>query len=254
MGVLDDHTVLVTGATRGIGRAAAVLLARNGARVVATGRNEKDGRETERMIAEAGGTGLFLTQDITRESDWQRSVDLAMSRFGGLHVVVNNAGAFMVKPIAETTEDDFDWIYAVNVEGTWLGIKYGFEAIGQTGRGGAIVNVSSLMGQVGYPGATAYCATKGAVTGMTKSAALEGALHDPKIRVNSLHPGVIWTEMLTDQFGDDPALADAFAQDTPLKMIGRPGYMAEAILFLASERSSYMTGAELTVDGGRGAD
>jgi NAD(P)-dependent dehydrogenase (short-subunit alcohol dehydrogenase family) len=127
-------------------------------------------------------------------------------------------------------------------------------AIAKTGRGGAIVNVSSLMGLVGYPQNAAYCASKGAVTGMTKSAALEGAAFTPPIRVNSLHPGVIWTEMITSQFGDDKALSDHFASETPLKIIGLPEYMADAILFLASDESSYVTGAALTVDGGRGAD
>ena len=110
------------------------------------------------------------------------------------------------------------------------------------------------MGQVGFPGAIAYCATKGAVTGMTKSAALAGAALTPPVRVNSLHPGVIWTPMITGQFGDDQALSDAFAADTPLRMIGLPAHMADAIVFLLSEESAHMSGAELTVDGGRGAD
>ncbi len=161
---------------------------------------------------------------------------------------------FMVKPIAQTTEADFDAMYAVNVEGTFLGIKHAFRAFAEDRRGGAIVNVSSLMGLVGYPEATAYCATKGAVTGMTRAAALDGAAMDPKVRVNTLHPGVIWTEMITGQFGDSQALADAFAADTPLRMVGRPEHMADAITFLISDQSSFMTGAELTVDGGRGAD
>ena len=118
----------------------------------------------------------------------------------------------------------------------------------------ARINVSSLMGQVGYPNSIAYCATKGAVTAMTKTAAIEGAQMSPKVRVNSLHPGVIWTPMITGTFGDDQALADAFAADTPLRMIGRPEYMADAICYLISDDAAYVTGAELTADGGRGAD
>ena len=110
------------------------------------------------------------------------------------------------------------------------------------------------MGQVGFPGAIAYCATKGAVTGLTKTAAIEGAAMRPRVRVNSLHPGVIWTPMITSQFGADPPLAQAFADDKPLKMIGLPQYMADAILFLISDEAAMVTGAELTVDGGRGAD
>ncbi|MEM6625948.1 MAG: SDR family NAD(P)-dependent oxidoreductase [Pseudomonadota bacterium] len=251
---LNGKVVIITGATKGMGRSTAVLFAQSGAKVVATGRSEADGAETERQIKEAGGDGVFIRQDVCEEADWARVTEEAMSRYGGLDIVVNNAGVFMVKPIAETSEEDYDWIYRTNVEGSFLGLKYGFEAIRKTGRGGSIVNVSSLMGQVGYPGATAYCATKGAITGLTKSAALEGAELEPQIRVNSLHPGVIWTEMLTSQFGDDQSLQDAFAEDTPLKMIGLPEYMADAIAYLASDQSSYVTGTELTVDGGRGAD
>jgi NAD(P)-dependent dehydrogenase (short-subunit alcohol dehydrogenase family) len=176
------------------------------------------------------------------------------AELGPVFGVVNNAGAFSVKPLAETTAADFDFIFDVNVRGATLGVKLGFEAIGRSGRPGAIVNVSSLMGLVGFPGASAYCATKGAVTGLTKSAAIAGAALRPSVRVNSLHPGVIWTPMITGQFGEDQALADAFAADTPLRIIGLPRYMADAILFLLGDESAHVTGIELTVDGGRGAD
>ncbi|MEM9376351.1 MAG: glucose 1-dehydrogenase [Pseudomonadota bacterium] len=251
---LREKVAIVTGATKGMGRSAALLLAQSGAKVIATGRSEDAGAETVDLMRSVGGDGVFIRQDITSESDWKIVCDAAMSQFGGLDILVNNAGVFMVKPIQETSEEDFDWIYRTNVEGTFLGMKYGFEAMRKTGRGGAIVNVSSLMGQVGFPGASAYCATKGAIAGMTKSAALEGAELTPPIRVNSLHPGVIWTEMITGQFGDDAALQQVFIDETPLKMIGLPEHMADAIAYLASDQSSYVTGSELTVDGGRGAD
>ncbi len=206
-------------------------------------------------IVAVGGVAIFIPHDIAREDDWRTVIARTEAELGAVTGVVNNAGAFFVKPLAETTEADFQGIFDINVRGTFLGVKLGFEAIARSGAaGGAIVNVSSLMGQVGFPGAAAYCATKGAVTGLTKTAALEGAAMRPPVRVNSLHPGVIWTPMITSQFGDDQALADAFAADTPLRIIGLPRYMADAIAFLLGPESAHVTGAELTVDGGRGAD
>jgi NAD(P)-dependent dehydrogenase (short-subunit alcohol dehydrogenase family) len=251
---LADRVVIVTGATKGIGRETALLLASEGARVACTGRDPADGASVVEDIAAAGGRAIFVPHDVASEADWRRVITRAENELGPVYGLVGNAGAFLVKALAETTIADFDGIFDVNVRGAILGLSLGFEAIARSGAPGAIVLVSSLMGQVGFPGATAYCATKGAVTGLVKSAAIAGAALSPPVRVNSLHPGVIWTPMITSQFGDDQALADAFAADTPLKMIGLPRYMADAILFLLADESRRITGAELTVDGGRGAD
>ncbi len=246
--------MIVTGATKGIGRETAKSLAAEGARVACTGRDREGGASIVAEIMANGGQAIFIPHDVAKAVDWEVVISRAEEELGGIYGVVNNAGGFVVKPLAETTEADFQSLFDVNVLGAFLGVKLGFEAIARTGGGGAVVMVSSLMGQVGFPGATAYCATKGAVTGLTKTAAIEGAAMTPPVRVNSLHPGVIWTPMITSQFGDDQALANAFAADTPLRMIGLPRYMADAIVFLLSDDSAHITGIELTVDGGRGAD
>lgn len=251
---MNGRAIIVTGATKGIGQAACVALARQGARIVATGRDREGGEATVNQAQSAGGEAMFVEHDVRNEADWVHVFAEAEKRFGPPAGLVNNAGIFFVKPIADTTEDDFDTIYEINVEGTFLGMKHAFRSFVRSRTRGAIVNVSSLMGRVGYPNAIAYCGTKGAITAMTKTAAIEGAAMDPKVRVNSLHPGVIWTPMITSNFGDDKSLADAFAADTPLRMIGLPGYMADAICYLISDEAAYVTGAELTADGGRGAD
>lgn len=242
---------VVTGATSGIGRGTAVRLAAEGAYVFATGRRAEEGAITVQAMKDAGGDGEFVRQDVAEEADWQALLAHVKASKGRLDILVNNAGAFFIKPIEDTSYEDFDWLYRVNLESAFLGTKHGMAMMAETG-GGSIINVSSLMGQVGLENAIAYCATKGAVTLLSKSAALEGAETD--VRVNSLHPGVIWTPMLEESMGTDQAVMDFLASETPLKVLGKPEDMAAGILYLASDRASLVTGIELTIDGGRGAD
>ncbi|MEQ8483025.1 MAG: SDR family oxidoreductase [Pseudomonadales bacterium] len=251
MSRLDGRIAIVTGATSGIGRAIALRLAAEGAYVVATGRNEDQGAVTLAAI-EKTGRGWFRHQDVTDPDGWGSLVDEVERGLGGLDVLVNNAGLFFVKPLEDTTEEDFDAIYRVNVEGTFLGMQAAAAAMARRG-GGSIVNISSLLGVRGFPGASAYCATKGAVTQMTLSAAVELGRSGCPIRVNVIHPGVYWTEAVAAQMGADRSVRQALADATPLGRLGEPEEVAGAVAYLASDEARLVTGSEMTIDGGRGA-
>lgn len=249
-GRLRGKVALITGASIGIGRAAAVAFAREGARVVGTGRDEAEGARTVAAIEAAGGEGVFLRQDVTDEARWAEIVDETEARFGGLDVLVNNAGAFLVRPLEETSAEDVDFLWRVNVEGAFLGMRTAFPALLRRG-GGSIVNVSSLLGRIGFPGGAAYCASKGALSAMSLTAAKEWG--DRGVRVNIVHPGVIWTKMVVDGMGGDDAVKNLLAEETPLGRVGEPEDIAGPLVFLASDESAFITGADFTIDGGRGA-
>ena len=250
-GRLAGRVVLLTGGTIGIGRATAVALAREGARVLLTGRNEVEGAASVAAVEAVGGEAAFLAQDVTDEERWQAVVAETEDRYGGLDVLVNNAGAFLVRPLLDTTVEAFDHLHRVNVEGPFLGMKHALPALLRRG-GGAVVNVSSLLGKIGFPGGTAYCASKGALTALSMATAKEWA--ERGVRVNVVHPGVIWTKMVRDGMGDDDAVRSFLAEETPLGRVGFPEDVAGAIVHLASDEAAWITGADFTIDGGRGAD
>ena len=239
-GRLDNKVAVVTGAARGIGATTARFFAREGAKLLLC-----DVREEllAQVAAEIGGHARRL--DVTSSSDWAGAVEEAEERFGRINVLFNNAGTITNSGVEDTTEEEWSAIVAVNQTGVWLGMKHIVPAMRRAG-GGSIVNTSSIFGIVGSGGATAYQATKGAVRLMTKTAAVEYAAEG--IRVNSVHPGVINTSMLSE--GVPPDVQEQLKAATPLGRLGEAEDVAAAVLFLASDEASFMTGAELVVDGG----
>ena len=251
MGALDGKSILITGAGSGIGRATALAAAEAGAAVVATDLDEASARETAERVG-----GRFFPQDVTDEARWREIADAC----GPLHGLVNNAGIAIVRPLLETSLEDWRRQQAVNVEGVFLGVKHILPAIRDAG-GGSIVNLSSVAGLTGNSvGLSCYSATKGAVRLFTKSAALESARRGWGVRVNSVHPGIIdtpiWERMM--ESGPSP-FNDALSSTDPVQRAsarvpggraGKPEEIAAGILFLLSDASSYMNGAELVIDHG----
>jgi len=253
MADLDGRIALVTGASRGLGAATARALAAAGAKVAVT-----DLAAPDELAAEIGG--VARAQDVTSEADWAATIDWLRSERGGLDILVNNAGLWLFKPITETTLEDWRRLHAVNVEGVFLGTRAAIpllaERAGKWRGGTAIVNLSSVAGIEGAAGATCYNSTKGAVRLFTKGCAKE--LAAARIRVNSVHPGVIDTDMgrtLIDDFaaaqgvGNNEVIANISAMH-PLGHLGEPQNVADAVVFLASDRAAFTTGSELIVDGG----
>ncbi|WP_434994371.1 glucose 1-dehydrogenase [Arthrobacter sp. Ld5] len=231
-----DKVALVTGGARGIGAAVAARLHGEGARVVIGDVLDGEGEETAQRI---GSGTVYVHLDVTSPQDWQHAVDAAVGTFGGLDILVNNAGIADFAPIEEYTLERWNTVIAVNLTGTFNGIKAAIPALKQS-RGGSIVNISSVAGMRGYEQLPAYTASKFGVRGLTKSAALDLGPH--RIRVNSVHPGVISTPMTAGIAVDMSHVA--------LGRIGHPGEVADLVLYLASDESSFVTGAEFVIDGG----
>ena len=236
----------MTGGAQGMGRTHSLLLAREGARIALTDINESAGKATVEEINQAGGEAVFFRHDVASSTDWQQVVVATIDRFGKIDVLVNNAGVLLLKPLEETSDDEWDRVFSINAKGTFLGCKHVLPGMKKAG-GGSIINISSIYGLVGAPSAAAYEASKGAVRLLTKAAASDFAKFN--IRVNSVHPGVIATDMTKDLLASAET-AKAALGTTILGRPARPEEVSAAVLFLASDDASFMTGSEMVVDGG----
>lgn len=252
---LKDKVALVTGAASGIGRATALLFGQEGARVMCADLNGEGAERVARQIADAGGQAAAIQVDVCREADAQRMVRETVERWGRLDVLFNNAGLEFALPVAQVPEGEWDRLIDVNLKGVFLGCKYAIPQMVRQG-GGAIVNTASVAGLRGVAWLSTYCASKGGVVLLTKALALEWARQN--VRVNAVCPGVIRTAMVEaaiqrgeQVFGESQKDAwQRLGEGHPMGRIGEPEEVARAVLFLASDEASFITGAALPVDGG----
>ena len=247
---LHGKIALVTGAGSGLGRAIAETFARQGAKVVIADLNEVAGETVARAIVD--GSGRFVSLDVTSEASWQATIATVQEAFGRLDVLVNNAGVAIMGDVERTSLDEWRRVHAVNLDGTFLGCKYGIPLLRASG-GGSIINMSSIAGLIGVHNLAAYCSSKGAVRLLTKSVALRCARRKDNIRCNSIHPVYAETPMVAsmiDGAPDPDAMREALTGMVPLGRLAQPQDIADMALFLASDESRLVTGAEFVVDGG----
>jgi 3(or 17)beta-hydroxysteroid dehydrogenase len=254
MGRLDNKVAIITGSAEGIGKATAKLFAKEGAKVVVADINEKRGQQVVNEIKGSGGDAIFFLLDVTKEEQWKSLMDVTTKKYSKLNVIVNNAGISRAKDIENTTLKDWNDIMDVNATGVFLGTKYAIETMKDNGDLCSIINRSSIDGQIAESGLFAYCASKGAVTILTKSAALCCGEKGYKIRVNSVHPGYIRTALTEEEargYGLEPEeYFEKVGKQHPLGCIGEPDDIAFIDVYLASDESKWTTGAEFVVDGG----
>jgi glucose 1-dehydrogenase len=245
---LKDKVAVVTGSNRGIGKGIAIALAREGCKVVVNNYKEDDeAGKTVEEIKNLGSDAVFIKADVSKEKEMKNLFKKAADEFGKLDIMVNNAGILVSGSVETLTEKDWDKQMAVNLKGVFFGTKYAVDQMKKQGKGGRIINISSIAGLVGFPGISAYCASKGGVTEFTREAALDHAKDG--ITVNAINPGVIVTDMTKDMLADE-ATAKMLMENTPVGRYGKPEDIGNAAVFLALDDSSFITGHNLVVDGG----
>ena len=247
MASLSGKVAIVTGGSSGIGKATAIAFAREGAKVVVASRREKEGQETVKQVQSAGSEGFFIKTDVSKETDVSAMVEKTIATYGHLDYAFNNAGIEQIPtPLVEQTEETFDQIMEINVKGVWLCMKHQIPQMLVSG-GGAIVNMSSISGMIGASGLPIYVASKHAVLGLTKSVALEYAKEG--IRINAVCPGMIETDLLDRVFANQEVKERLIAMH-PIGRVGKPEEIAEAVVWLCSDKASFVTGQSLPLDGG----
>jgi NAD(P)-dependent dehydrogenase (short-subunit alcohol dehydrogenase family) len=247
----DQKVAIVTGGNSGIGRATAIALAKEGAKVTIAGRRVKEGEETVRLIKETGSEGIFVKTDVANENDVRSLVERTVETYGRLDYAFNNAGIEQtMAPLTEQTVEEFDQIMNINVRGVWLSMKYEIAVMKKNGVGvgGAIVNNSSVAGIMGFPQMAIYIASKHAVLGLTKSAALEYAKSG--IRINAVAPGGVDTDMVERLTEDDKHWRETLTSMHPIGRLSNPEEIANAVVWLLSNSASFVLGHTLLVDGG----
>lgn len=249
MAAFTGKVAIVTGGSSGIGRASAIAFAREGAKVVVASRRIKEGEETVQLVKKAGSDGFFIKTDVAKAADIKAMVEKTVATYGRLDYAFNNAGVIEQTPgpLVEQSEETFGRIMDINVKGVWLSMKYEIPEMLKRG-GGAIVNMSSVAGVVGFPGLGIYIASKHAVVGLTKAAAVEYSKSG--VRVNAVNPAAIETDMLGHVVGDNAEARAQMAAAHPIGRTGRPEEIADAVIWLCSDKASFVTGHALLVDGG----
>ena len=248
MGKLENRVALVTGAGSGIGRATAVRLSAEGAKVAVADWNAMMGAETVELIKSAGGEAVFVQADVSKVSDTERMVSEAVAHFGALNILVNSAAVMLEKTAIDTTEEDWDRIVDINLKGVFFSAKYAILQFRKQKTGGAIVNLASVNSFFAEGGIAAYCATKGGIAQLTRALATDHSIEG--IRVNCLAPGWIETPMNAKFFALGPHIREQASKLHSLGRIGQPEEVAAAVVFLASDDAGFITGTMLTVDGG----